>query len=143
MVATRRRSPAAGSLRRLQWRVRFHLWTEISARKRFIPANGDRSLTPNLEPVPQLRPGSRNDQPSFRQISRHEFGDALFGTFEPDITTAIINGRKPPQLTAQMKKRHQAEIHGAWSPLRAKLAGHKFSVMKVETESLAQVDPFK
>jgi len=52
MVATRRRSPAAGSLRRLQWRVRFHLWTEISARKRFIPANGDRSLTPNLEPVP-------------------------------------------------------------------------------------------
>ena len=52
MVATRSRSPAAGPLRRLQWCVRFELWTEISARKQFIPANGDRSLTPNLEPVP-------------------------------------------------------------------------------------------
>jgi CDP-diacylglycerol pyrophosphatase len=39
--------------------------------------------------------------------------------------------------------RRQSEIHGAWSPLRAKLDGHKFLAMKVETESLAQVDPFK
>jgi putative transposase len=29
LVATRRRSPAAGSLRRLQWRVRFRLRTEV------------------------------------------------------------------------------------------------------------------
>jgi len=54
MVATRRRSPAAGSLRRLQWRVRFHLWTEIPARERFIRDDGDRSLTPNLEAVPRV-----------------------------------------------------------------------------------------
>ena len=59
MVATRRRSPAAGSLRRLQWCVRFHLWTEIPARKRFIPADGERSLTPNLEPVPLVAEPNR------------------------------------------------------------------------------------
>jgi CDP-diacylglycerol pyrophosphatase len=46
-------------------------------------------------------------------------------------------------MVADFLRRHQAEIHGAWSPLRAKLGGHKLSAMKVETESLAQVDPFK
>jgi CDP-diacylglycerol pyrophosphatase len=44
---------------------------------------------------------------------------------------------------ADFLRRHQAEIRGVWSHLRAKLAGHKFSAMKLETESLAQVDPFK
>jgi len=60
MVATRRRFPAAGSLRHLQWRVWFHLWTEISARKRFIPANGDRSLTPILSRSPHDEATSEN-----------------------------------------------------------------------------------
>ena len=46
-------------------------------------------------------------------------------------------------VVADFLRRHQAEIHGAWSPLSAKVAGHKFSAMKVETDSLAQVDPFK
>jgi CDP-diacylglycerol pyrophosphatase len=46
-------------------------------------------------------------------------------------------------VVADFLRRHQAEIHGARPPLRAKLAGHKFSAMKIETESLAQVDPFK
>jgi CDP-diacylglycerol pyrophosphatase len=38
---------------------------------------------------------------------------------------------------------HQAEIRGAWSPLRLKLSGHRFVAMKIETDSLAKVDPFK
>src|SRR5207302_1863409 len=46
-------------------------------------------------------------------------------------------------VVADYLRRHQAEIYGAWSPLRARLASHKFTAMKVETESLAQVDPFK
>jgi hypothetical protein len=45
--------PAGRRKRGIRSAFRFHLWTEISARKRFIPANGDRSLTPNLEPVPR------------------------------------------------------------------------------------------
>ena len=44
---------------------------------------------------------------------------------------------------ADFLRRHQAEIHGDWISLRAKLAGHRFVAMKIETESLAQVDPFK
>jgi CDP-diacylglycerol pyrophosphatase len=44
---------------------------------------------------------------------------------------------------ADFLRRHQAEIYATWSPLRAKLAGHRFVAMKVETESLAQTDPFK
>jgi CDP-diacylglycerol pyrophosphatase len=46
-------------------------------------------------------------------------------------------------VVADFLRRHQAEIHGAWSPLRAKLDGHKFLAMKVETESLAYMDSFK
>ncbi len=44
---------------------------------------------------------------------------------------------------AAFLRRHQAEIHGAWSSLSTPLAGHKFSAMKVEMDSLANVDPFK
>jgi CDP-diacylglycerol pyrophosphatase len=46
-------------------------------------------------------------------------------------------------VVADFLRRRQSEIHGAWSPLRAKLAGRRFLAMKVETESLAEVDPFK
>src|SRR5262249_12938398 len=44
---------------------------------------------------------------------------------------------------ADFLRRHQGEIRGAWSPMRARLAGHRFLAMKIDTESLAQVDPFK
>jgi CDP-diacylglycerol pyrophosphatase len=44
---------------------------------------------------------------------------------------------------ANFLSRHQAEIHGAWSSLNSPLVGHRFSAMKVETDSLAYVDPFK
>src|ERR1019366_9974005 len=63
-------------------------------------------------------------KPSFRQISPHEFGDALFGTFEPDITTAIINGRKPPQLTAQTLMRLTPRLPAGWAEQR-KLLGFR------------------
>src|ERR1700724_2442140 len=39
--------------------------------------------------------------------------------------------------------RHQAEIHEAWSFLSSALLGHRFAAMKVETDSLVHVDPFK
>ncbi|MDQ6703727.1 MAG: CDP-diacylglycerol diphosphatase [Pseudomonadota bacterium] len=44
---------------------------------------------------------------------------------------------------ADFLRRHQAEIHGAWSFLSPALLGHRFAAMKVETDSLARVDPFK
>ena len=44
---------------------------------------------------------------------------------------------------AEFLRRHRAEIHEAWSFLSAALLGHRFAAMKVETDSLAHVDPFK
>src|ERR1700730_13432569 len=39
--------------------------------------------------------------------------------------------------------RHQAEIHEASSFLTSDLLGRRFAAMKVETDSLVHVDPFK
>jgi site-specific DNA recombinase len=36
----------------------------------------------------------------------------------PDITTAIINGRKPPQLTAQMLMRLTPRLPANWAEQR-------------------------
>ena len=44
---------------------------------------------------------------------------------------------------AESLRRHQAEIHEAWSSPSPALLGHRFAAMKVETDSLANVDPFK
>ena len=44
---------------------------------------------------------------------------------------------------AEFLRRHQADIHEAWSFLTSALLGHRFAAMKVETDSLAHVDPFK
>jgi hypothetical protein len=53
LVATWCRPAASGSLRHLQWYIRFCLRTKIPTRERYIFADGDRRLTSNLEPVPQ------------------------------------------------------------------------------------------
>ncbi len=44
---------------------------------------------------------------------------------------------------ADFLRRHQGEIHGSWSSLRSALFGHRMTAMKIETDSLADVDPFK
>jgi CDP-diacylglycerol pyrophosphatase len=44
---------------------------------------------------------------------------------------------------AEFLRRHQAEIHEAWSFLTPVILGHRFAAMKVETDSLAHVNPFK
>ena len=42
----------------------------------------------------------------------------------PDITTVIINGRKPPQLTAQSLKRLTSRLPASW-PEQRKLFGFR------------------
>jgi CDP-diacylglycerol pyrophosphatase len=46
-------------------------------------------------------------------------------------------------IVADFLHDHQAEIHGDWSPIRSRLANHRFVAMKIETDNLAKVDPFK
>jgi site-specific DNA recombinase len=44
----------------------------------------------------------------------------------PDITTAIINGRQPPQLTAQVLMRLTPRLPANWAEQR-KLLGFRFA----------------
>ena len=44
---------------------------------------------------------------------------------------------------AQFLRRNHAEIHETWVLLRPSLLGHRFAAMKVKSENLAHVDPFK
>ena len=59
LVATRRRSAAAGSARRPQRHAQVRLWTEVPAIQRSICTNGNRRLTPNLATVPLTRVAQR------------------------------------------------------------------------------------
>ena len=83
------------------------------------------------------------EQGARRQLPRDQIGMAINAAASRSQDQLHIHVSCIAPAVADLLRRYQAEIHGVWSPLRAKLAGHKFSVMKVETESLAQVDPFK
>jgi CDP-diacylglycerol pyrophosphatase len=39
--------------------------------------------------------------------------------------------------------RHEADIHGSWSSLGSAVLGRRYAAMKIETDSLVNVDPFK
>jgi hypothetical protein len=49
---------------------------------------------------------------------------AAFPWLAPDITTAIVNGRKPPQLTAQALMRLTPRLPANWAEQR-KLLGFR------------------
>jgi len=88
---SRRRPAAAGSVRRLQWHARFRLWTEVPASQRSMPANGDRSLTPNLATVPNDTPSSA----TYRAL-RHVMADrqpALHTSAAVRFTPATVSCR--------------------------------------------------
>jgi CDP-diacylglycerol pyrophosphatase len=78
-----------------------------------------------------------------RRLPREKIGMAINSATSRSQDQLHIHVSCIAPAVADFLRRHQGEIRGAWSALRAKLAGHKFSAMKVETESLAQVDPFK
>jgi CDP-diacylglycerol pyrophosphatase len=78
-----------------------------------------------------------------RRLPREKIGMAINSATSRSQDQLHIHVSCIAPAVADFLRRHQGEIRGAWSPLRATFAGHKFSAMKVETESLAQVDPFK
>jgi CDP-diacylglycerol pyrophosphatase len=83
------------------------------------------------------------EQGARRRLPREKIGMAINSAASRSQDQLHIHVSCIAPAVADFLRRHQAEIRGAWSPLRAKLAGHKFSAMKVETESLTQVEPFK
>jgi CDP-diacylglycerol pyrophosphatase len=83
------------------------------------------------------------EQGARRQLPRDKIGMAINSLASRSQDQLHIHVACIAPAVADFLRRHQAEIHGDWSPLRAKLAGHRFVAMKVETENLAKVEPFK
>jgi CDP-diacylglycerol pyrophosphatase len=83
------------------------------------------------------------EQGAGRRLPRDEIGMAINSVSTRSQDQLHIHVACIAPVVADFLRRRQSEIRGAWSPLRAKLAGHRFLALKVETESLAKVDPFK
>ncbi len=78
-----------------------------------------------------------------RQLPRDKIGMAVNSAASRSQDQLHIHVACIAPKVAEFLRRHQAEIHDAWSFLSAALLGHRFAAMKVETDSLAHVDPFK
>jgi CDP-diacylglycerol pyrophosphatase len=83
------------------------------------------------------------EQGAGRPLPRDEIGMAINSAATRSQDQLHIHVSCVAPAVADFLSHHQAEIHGHWSFLRAKLAGHRFMAMKIETESLAKDDPFK
>jgi CDP-diacylglycerol pyrophosphatase len=78
-----------------------------------------------------------------RQLPRDKIGMAINSAASRSQDQLHIHVACIAPKVAEFLRRHQAEIHEAWSFLSSGLLGHRFTAMKVETDSLAHVDPFK
>ena len=78
-----------------------------------------------------------------RQLPRDKIGLAINSAASRSQDQLHIHVACIAPKVAEFLRRHQAEIHEAWSFLTSALLGHRFAAMKVETDSLVHVDPFK
>jgi site-specific DNA recombinase len=79
---------------------------------------------------------TQNPKLSVHDIAREERVSAAYlytllrlPWMAPDITTAIVNGRKPPQLTAKTLMRLTPRLSPDWAEQRKLLAENKSSVL--------------
>jgi CDP-diacylglycerol pyrophosphatase len=78
-----------------------------------------------------------------RRLSRDKIGMVINSAASRSQDQLHIHVACIAPAVADFLRRHQAEIHRAWSFLSSPLLGHRFAAMKVETDSLAHVNPFK
>jgi CDP-diacylglycerol pyrophosphatase len=78
-----------------------------------------------------------------RRLPRDKIGMAINSTATRSQDQLHIHVACIAPVVANFLRRHQAEIRGAWSFLSLPLLGHRFAAMKVATDGLANVDPFK
>ena len=83
------------------------------------------------------------EQGARRRLPRDKIGMAINSAATRSQDQLHIHVSCVAPRVADFLRRHQGEIRGAWSPMRVRLAGHRFLAMKIETESLSQADPFK
>jgi len=78
-----------------------------------------------------------------RRLPRDKIGMAINSAASRSQDQLHIHVACVAPAVADFLRRHQAEIYETWSFLSPALRGHRFAAMKVETDSLAHVDPFK
>ncbi len=78
-----------------------------------------------------------------RSLPRDKIGMAINSAASRSQGQLHIHVACVAPAVADFLRRHQAEIHGAWSFLGSALLGHRIAAMKVEADSLAHVEPFK
>ena len=78
-----------------------------------------------------------------RQLPRDKIGMAINSAVSRSQDQLHIHVACVAPAVIGFLRRHQAEVHGTWSLLSSALFGHRLAAMKVETDSLAKVDPFK
>ena len=83
------------------------------------------------------------EQGARRQLPRDKIGMAINSAASRSQDQLHIHVSCIAPAVAEFLRRHQAEIRESWFPLRLRLAGHRFVAMKIESDSLAKVDPFK
>jgi CDP-diacylglycerol pyrophosphatase len=83
------------------------------------------------------------EEGAHRQLPRDKIGMAINSEASRSQDQLHIHVACIVPKVAEFLRRHSGEIHKTWSLLRPSLLGHRFAAMKVETENLAQVDPFK
>ena len=112
-----------------------------------IPVSGIESPALRSEDTPnywEAAWGARRfvEERAGRRLPRDKIGMAINSTATRSQDQLHIHVTCVAPLVADFLRRHQGEIRGAWSFLRVPLLGHRFAVMKVETDGLANVDPF-
>jgi CDP-diacylglycerol pyrophosphatase len=78
-----------------------------------------------------------------RQLPRDKIGMAINSAASRSQDQLHIHVACIAPKVAEFLRCHRAEIHEAWSLLSSALLGHRFAAMKVETDNLAHVNPFK
>jgi CDP-diacylglycerol pyrophosphatase len=78
-----------------------------------------------------------------RRLPRDKIGMAINSPAGRSQDQLHIHVACVAPAVADFRRRHQAEIHGSWSLLSSALLGHRFAAMKIETDRLAEVNPFK
>jgi hypothetical protein len=93
-------------------------WSGIAWCGSHTTATVTRPILPTLPLV-----GSKSVQPSLLRLP----------WLAPDITTAIVNGRKPPQLTAQTLMRLTSRLPAGWAEQQSSsaFAENKSSILRV------------
>lgn len=78
-----------------------------------------------------------------RHLPRDKIGMAINSAATRSQDQLHIHVTCVAPVVANFLRRHQEEIRGVWSFLRLPLLGHRFVAMKVESNDLTNVDPFK